>query len=160
MNDADAEDVIQDTMLTISKRISGFDYDKKLGSFKNWLLTIVRSRISDHYRKHYKDQHKQKVMTPGESSRETLPEPMIAPELEKIWDTEWQENLVGLALQQVKMKVSPRQYQLFHCYVVENWDVGRIRSHLQASRAQTYMAKYRVGSVFEQELKKLMDNEP
>src|SRR5207248_6656651 len=51
LNDAEAQDVVQETVITVVKNIGGLKYDPKAGSFKGWLLHITRWRIADQFRK-------------------------------------------------------------------------------------------------------------
>jgi RNA polymerase sigma-70 factor (ECF subfamily) len=52
--DADAQDVVQDTVLTVAKKIGEFKSDPTIGSFKGWLMLITRRRIADQFEKRYK----------------------------------------------------------------------------------------------------------
>src|SRR2546422_10427578 len=45
LSDAEAQDVVQETVIVVSRKIAGFKYDPALGSFKSWLLLITRRRI-------------------------------------------------------------------------------------------------------------------
>jgi len=63
------------------------------------------------------------------------------------------------ALERVKGQVSPKQFQIFHCYVIQEWDAKKVQDHLDVSIAQVYLAKHRVGSIFKKELKILEANE-
>src|SRR2546422_10973795 len=51
LSDAEAQDVVQETVITVAKKIPGFKYDRSLGSFKGWLLTITRRKVIDQLRK-------------------------------------------------------------------------------------------------------------
>ena len=51
LTDAEAQEVVQETVLTVVKKIKSFRYDPAVGSFKGWLLTIVRWRVADQFRK-------------------------------------------------------------------------------------------------------------
>jgi len=44
LSDADAQDVGQDTVLSVAKKIGEFKSDPALGSFKGWLMLITRRR--------------------------------------------------------------------------------------------------------------------
>lgn len=48
-----AQDVVQETIIGVAKKIKEFEYDSRKGSFKGWLLTITRRRVSDHLRRVY-----------------------------------------------------------------------------------------------------------
>jgi RNA polymerase sigma-70 factor (ECF subfamily) len=58
-------------------------------------------------------------------------------------------------LSRVKAQVSPKQYQIFHYYVIKQWDAKKVQDHLNVSMAQVYLAKHRVGSVLKKELSRL-----
>src|SRR4030095_10362306 len=49
LSDAEAQDVVQETVVSVAKNIGR--YDKKAGSFKSWLLQLTRWRIIDQVRK-------------------------------------------------------------------------------------------------------------
>src|SRR5262249_33855244 len=55
VKEADCEDLVQETIIAVAKRMPGFHYDPKIGSFKSWLMTIIRRRIIDYSRKHKHD---------------------------------------------------------------------------------------------------------
>src|SRR4030095_3288989 len=51
LSDSEAQEVVQETVLPVVREIKSFHYDPPVGSFKGWLLTIVRWRIADQFRK-------------------------------------------------------------------------------------------------------------
>src|SRR5205823_14787791 len=51
LTDSESQEVVQESILTVVKKIRSFRYDPAIGSFKGWLLTIVRWRIVDQFRK-------------------------------------------------------------------------------------------------------------
>ena len=75
--------------------------------------------------------------------------------LERIWESEWKKSLTDRGIDKVKEKVSPRQYQIFDCYVVQGWEAEKVRDELGVSIAQVYLAKHRVGSILKKEIQKL-----
>ncbi len=159
----EASEVVQETILTIAKQQQQSDpkkiYDPKQGSFKNWLLNVTRWRIADQFRKRQRDQ---KLVTPlredeGDADTAAL-ERLADPngfDLEKEWNAEWNENLTKAAMHRVKMKVSPKQYQIFDCYVVKGWSSEQVQETLNVSATQVYLAKHRVGKLVKQEIEHL-----
>jgi len=161
LKDADAQDVVQETVLTVLRKIKEFEYNRDKGSFKGWLKVITRSRIMDHWRKSSRQPEKNTNQgTERETSGldESLPDPEGF-ELEKIWEQEWLSNIHSIALDRVKQQVSPQQFQIFDCYVLKEWSVEEIKKKLNFSSGQIYMAKHRVGKLFKQELQLLMEEE-
>src|SRR4051812_24389230 len=51
LGDAEAKDVVQETLIGVSKCIGEFEYNPEVCSFKSWLRVIVRRRIADQYRR-------------------------------------------------------------------------------------------------------------
>src|SRR6266536_351755 len=46
LNDATAQDVVQNNFIYLARRLPTFRYDPARGSFKSWLRRVTRSRIS------------------------------------------------------------------------------------------------------------------
>src|SRR5690348_10326975 len=51
LSDSEAQDVVQETMLSVKNKIGQFEYDPVKGKFKSWLMTLVGWRIDDQFRK-------------------------------------------------------------------------------------------------------------
>src|SRR5262245_58573376 len=45
LSDAEAQDVVQETVVTVAKKIQDFQVDAKRGSFKAWLVHTTKWRI-------------------------------------------------------------------------------------------------------------------
>jgi len=45
LQDADAADLMQDVMRSVSAAIGRLDYDRQQGTFRGWLFTITRNKI-------------------------------------------------------------------------------------------------------------------
>ncbi|MEI8341930.1 MAG: sigma-70 family RNA polymerase sigma factor, partial [Verrucomicrobiota bacterium] len=114
LTDDEAQDVVQETIITVAKRVGGLKYDPALGSFKGWLLQITQWRIADQFRK--RDPAQAAKFTRDNTSRtatiERAPDP-AGFDLESVWDAEWQANLLAAAAARVKRLVDARQYQIF-----------------------------------------------
>ena len=157
----DAQDVVQDSILTVVRQIKEFKYNREKGSFKGWLKVITRSRISDHWRRQNRQPKKENTSS-QENGQENMVESIADSrgfELERIWEQEWQENIHAIALDRVRQKVTAKQFQIFDCYVLKEWSVDDMKKKLGFSSGQIYMAKYRVGKLFKHELEQLLEEE-
>src|SRR5215471_8092195 len=47
LNEHEAQEAVQDTLVSVAKKIPRFTYDPAKDSFKGWLLTVTRWRIRD-----------------------------------------------------------------------------------------------------------------
>src|SRR5215216_6445324 len=159
LNDAEAQDVVQDTVITVAKKIEDFKYDPALDSFKGWLLYLTRKRIALHYRKRERDRGGpnrilESMPLPGEL--ESIPD-RAGVDLEAIWDEEWETSLADAALARVKEQVNPKQFQIFNFYVLKQWPVKEVAKTLGVSRAQVYLAKHRISTLVQKEVKRLQN---
>ena len=155
LSDDEAQDVVQETVITVSRNIDGLKYDPSIGSFKGWLLQIARWRIIDQYRKRKPGG----VPLGDDDSRGTAVIDRVAdPEgfdLEAIWEAEWKENLLTAAMDRVKKKVDPKHYQIFDCYVIKGWSPRQVADALRVNIAQVYLTRHRVGALVRKEVELL-----
>ncbi len=153
----EAFDCVQETILSIAKQSKKKLYDPEQGSFKTWLMNMTRWRINDQFRKRKKDTAM--IYGEWESDRKTAMIDRIEDPggdvLSRLWNTEWKKNVADAALARVIAQVSPKQYQIFDCYVIKQWDASKVQEQLHVSMAQVYLAKHRVGAVLKRELAKL-----
>ena len=157
LTDVEAQEVVQETVIAVSKKMPEFNYDPSVGSFKGWLLHMTRWRINDQFRK--RRHEAARLPQDGESTTRTSPIDQIPDpagiNLESIWDQEWHTNLLEVAIEKVKQKVKPKQYQIFDLYVVKKWPVQKITRTLGVSLGQVYLAKHRVAALLKKEIKTL-----
>ena len=154
LSHADAQDVVQETIVKVHKSFDRFQYDRKRGSFKGWLRSVTRSRLAEHFKK---QQKRLPLNQPFENSTRNPTTEIIDPnglELKKIWKEEWHKHIIHSALTRLKRIVSPKQFQIFKCYCIDEWTVGEISKALNVNAAQVYMAKQRVGKLFKLELER------
>src|SRR6266478_3754029 len=51
LSDAEAQDVVQETVIVVAKKIESFKYDPAVDSFKGWLLYLTRKQVALQYRR-------------------------------------------------------------------------------------------------------------
>ena len=145
LREDEAWDVVQETILSIAKQSRKNIYKPEQGSFKLWLWNMTRWRINDQFRKRKKDTAM--LMNPDAPGTLEHPIDKIPDEgknnFDQVWEREWQNNLLQAALERVKAKVSPKQFQIFDYYVLREWDAAKVRRQLGVTIAQVYLAKRR-----------------
>jgi len=153
LTDAEAQDVVQETVLSVCKSMRTFEYDVKNGSFKGWLLRLTQWRISDQLRRRQKAI---KAVASRETATGTATVDRIAdpagPALEAAWDEEWERNILEVALERVKRKVNPHHYQVFDLYVLQKWPISRITRALNLGAGKIYLIKHRISSLIKKEI--------
>ncbi len=157
----ESEDVVQETVLSVSKQMPKFDYDKEKGSFRSWLLTVTHCRIADRFRKRRGEANHvsmEAVMKNGDDySSFGLPELLSRSELEEIWDREWDSNLLEAAIDNVKRTVAPKHYQVFDLLHFKELPVVEVSKKLKVSRASAYIIRHRVSKAIVSELKRIQE---
>jgi RNA polymerase sigma-70 factor (ECF subfamily) len=162
LSDFEAQEVVQETVLTVARKIKSFRYDPVVGSFKGWLLTIVRWRIADQFRK--RQQQIQSLhagrgsQTQGTATAERVADPG-AIDLDAIWEEEWQRTLFAAALARVKRQANARHYQMFDLHAVKQWPVLKVAQALGVSAGQVRLAKHRITALMRREVARLEKEE-
>ena len=160
LTEDEADEAVQETLIAAVKHVPGFTYDPKVCSFKTWLLNLANWRVQDQLRKRQSPAAPQPSRPPArewtESETRTktidrLPDP-AGPELQGIWDKEWQTTLLDAALARVKTRVDLKQWQIFDLYVLKEWSVPEVAKALGVGRGRVYLAKHRVSALVKKEL--------
>jgi len=168
LTDAEAQDVVQETVIVVARKIPGFKYDPALGSFKSWLLLITRRRVEKQLKRRMPVTVGQAPRLSGsggtpdlrcEDTKRTATVERVADlnafDIEAAWDAEWNRNLWDAAVARVKLKVRPKQFQMFDLYVVKEWPVKDVTRALGVTATQVYVNKHRIAARIEAELKAL-----
>jgi RNA polymerase sigma factor (sigma-70 family) len=171
LNDAESADVVQETMIVVARKIPGFKYDPHLGSFKSWLLLVVRRRIEKQFKKRLPVNSQRssdgcwsgaRRVNQGGASEETKRTSTVDTvadsrgfDLEAVWNSEWEQHLWEAALARVKSQFKPKQFQMFDLYVLKEWPVREVARTLSVSTAHVYLMKHRIAARLRLELRAL-----
>ena len=156
LSEADAQDIVQETILKVHNSLDRFEYNRKRGTFKGWLRTVTRSRLNDFFKKQQRRPALNQPLEETADELQNLRDPE-GPEIEKIWDEEWNRNLIQAALNRTKKLSSPKQFQIFKCHYIDEWTVRETCRTLGVNAAQVYMAKQRVGKIFREAVETLQE---
>jgi RNA polymerase sigma-70 factor (ECF subfamily) len=154
LTEAEAQDVVQETIISVAKNIQKFRRDRSLGSFKGWLKNLTRWRIADQLRKRTQLTAADEDKRPAVDEMTEIPV-ATDPGLESIWEQEWEANLLDTAMRRVKRHVKEEHYQMFDLYVLKQWPVRKVAQTLDVSVGQVYLAKHRVSLLIRREIRAL-----
>jgi RNA polymerase sigma factor (sigma-70 family) len=156
---AEAEDVVQETIISVAKNIQKFKRDHSLGSFKGWLRNLTRWRVADHLRKRTNLGAVPVEIAQDGTFEFNLADIPDSSESESIWEDEWRANLMKVALQNVKVAVKEEHYQIFDLYAIKQWPAGRVAETLEVSVGKVYLIKYRLEALVKKEVRRLENKE-
>ena len=156
LTDSEAQEAVQETVISVSRKIAEYKTDAKYGSFKGWLLRITQRRIVDQFRKRRPGQiplrgHSDATQT---ATAERIADPASL-DLNAVWEEQWQKNLFEVALDRVKQRVSPKKYLLFYQLVVKEWPPRKVAETYRVTLAHVYVARYQVANLIKKEVKRL-----
>jgi RNA polymerase sigma-70 factor (ECF subfamily) len=119
-------------------------------------LHTTRWHVADQFRKRPKTCDLQQSRGTGSRSTPTadrVPDPHC--DLDKAYEDEWKRNLQEAALERVKNRVKPKQYQAFFLYAIKALPMQEITGLLGLNRNQVYLAKLRITRLVAREVKRL-----
>lgn len=161
LSEVESEEVVQETLISVARKMPGFRYDPVVDSFKGWLLTVTRWRILDQFKKQQTLRRTAWPTSAAPKEEETrtspierIPDP-AGFDLNTIWDEEWAKHLLHSALARIKRQVHPQQYEIYHLHVILDNPVREVARTLGVNVGQVYLARHRVGSMLKKEMKRL-----
>ena len=157
MTEVEAQDVVQETMVSVARHMPTFKYNPAIGSFKTWLLNMTRWRIVDQMRKRQPSQphHASAGGTAtGTATIEKVVDP-ASPDMDNLWNTEWERTLLDAAIDKVRVHLDPQKYQIFDFYVNKGWAPDKVAEAFGIPVGQVYQAKHRVTEMIKDEVKRL-----
>ena len=146
---ADAEEIRDQCLEIVTRRMPDFDYDRDQGRFRSWLFTIAHGRIVD----------LQRLRRPSRLStaeQQALPDHGPAPQA--VWEAEWRHEHLRFAMERARLQVSARTWATFE-ELLQGRAVPDICADRSINRNQVYKARGRVLAAIRTILHRL-DGEP
>src|SRR5580765_3349365 len=152
LNDAEAQDVVQNTFIYLSRRMPNFRYDPGRGAFKSWLRVVTRSRINVFRRQQKADEKfldapQLGYDEDGAGELEEIPDP-AGDALDEVWQREWEENLLGRASRGVRARVSAQHFLIFRLSTLNQLPLKHVARKLHLSLPQVYLVRHRIARLF------------
>src|SRR5688572_10870174 len=158
LTECEAEEVVQEVVIAAAKKMPQFTYEPGKDSLKGWLLAVTRWKVADQFRKRGSEIRDSGPLLSSPNSRRTcdgdssvrtaaierVPDPY---NVEAIWDWEWRENLLQVALDRAKSHVNPAHYEIYHLNVVRGLSARETARALGLSVPAVHLAKFRIGKL-------------
>jgi RNA polymerase sigma-70 factor (ECF subfamily) len=153
----EAEEVVQETVITVARNLPEFRYDPQQCSFKTWLFNVTLWRIRDQLRKRRPEEasiHRRPEETDRTSTVERIPGPE-SERLNALWEEEWKQDLLERAVGRLKARVEAKPFQIFDLYALQGWSAREVARSLGVSMARVYVTKHRMSALLKQEVAQL-----
>lgn len=148
LQEADAADVAQEVMSSVAQAIRKFQYDPQRGRFRNWLLTIVRSKLSNFAR-----QQRRKPEPASASSLQWMVDQQLNPPDATDWEREYFRRMFHWAAERIRTEFNESTWQAFWGTAIEARDGKEVAAALGLSVGAVYVAKSRVVARLKQEIR-------
>lgn len=153
----EADEVVQETALSVARAMPQFVYEPGRCSFEGWVRRMARLRISDQIRRRGREDrvglmdanvpdgaddgyNGDAVDVLAEAAVDlAAPDPTDAG-----WQEEWKRMVLERALERVRLAVSPEHYQIFHLAVLEERAGADVARMLDVSLAKVYVVRHRL----------------
>lgn len=141
LQDADAQDVLQDVLTAVMKKLPDWNPDSDKGSFRGWLFRVARNIAVDEVKR-----KANKVTASGDSQvgRMLAEVPGPADLQDQSFETEYQRALLDWASNQVKSEVRENTWLSFRKTALEGQKAEQVAEALGISVGTVYTAKCRV----------------
>ena len=140
------EELMQHVLNDFFNARDQFTYDPAKGTFRGYLYTVVRNRVTAMARAKEREQH---VIHPedgealeGVAAREGLDTPRW--DQQEAWDRAWRVHIVTQAREEIKSILEPRVIQVFDQWHEQGEDPKAIAKRFGISLATFYNYKQRV----------------
>lgn len=140
LQDADAADLMQDVMRSVSSAIGRLDYDRNQGTFRGWLFTITRNKVFN-----FLSARRTRPQGSGDSATNRMLESHAdANDGSDEWETDYQRRLAALAMERVKSEFQENTWRAFWLTAVAGVAVAEVSREVGLSNGAIYVAKSRV----------------
>lgn len=151
---ADAQEVVQEVMVAISRAIDGWQPDPadgRKGRFRDWLFRIARNLMIN-----YLTRRRYRSLSGGSADLEVL---LTAPaedsEQSRLFDLEYQRQIFHLAADRVSRKVRPATWQAFWRTAVDGQEISAVAAQLNMTVGAVHIARSRVFARLRQQVQRL-----
>ncbi len=154
IQDADAADIGQEVLRTVSRSVVAFDHRRRPGSFRKWLITITQSRLAD-----FAARGKKQVAGSGDTTTlEAIHQHPDHNNDEEVLERDYQECLFNWAADRIRGEFQPSTWNAFWQSYVEGQDCRQVAEELAMSLGAVYVARSRVLARLKEKIRQIEDN--
>jgi RNA polymerase sigma-70 factor, ECF subfamily len=156
----EAEDVVQEVLLKVFRKMATFEYDRGRGRFLSWLKTLTRTSVCDRFRRRRVrvEGHLQQELDGVTTRIASLPDPDSL-DIPDPWERERRGAILASALERVEQRVAPKTYRAFLMYALEDKPAASVARELGIAVDNVYVYRSRVVSLLRDEVRHLQEEE-
>jgi RNA polymerase sigma factor (sigma-70 family) len=139
LQDADAADLTQDVLQSVSTAVGRLEYDPDRGSFRGWLFTLLHRRLADLLAR-----QQRQGRASGDSDTRSLLQNLPAEEEEDHWNREYEQRLFAWAAGKARREFARSTWRAFWQTAVSGLGAREVGDALGLSVGAVYVARSRV----------------
>jgi RNA polymerase sigma-70 factor (ECF subfamily) len=150
---ADADDLVQEVLLTVTRELPRFEHNRRPGAFRNWLRTILVNRLRHFWRSR---QHRPDAVGGSDFLSQLDHLEDGASGISRIWNEQHDRHIIRRLLELTEPKLAPSTWQAFRRQVMDGATAATVAAELKISVHSAYAAKSRVLNMLRQQAEGLV----
>jgi RNA polymerase sigma-70 factor (ECF subfamily) len=157
----EAEDVVQETVCSVARKMPEFDYDRARCSLEGWVRHVTQLRIKDQLRRRLPLAGVEARPRPADTDSvgttwlHSIPDARQDSARDAAWDAAWRQHVLERALDRVQLRVSPAHYQIFCMSVIDGRPGPEVARTLGVGLASVYVIRHRVRRLLRAEIEQM-----
>ena len=141
LEQSDRDDVVQDVLLVVLRRLPQFEHNQRAGAFRTWLRTITVNCLRDHWRT-----RRLRPLVGGDTSFVEALNQLADDnsELSRQWDEEHDLMVTRKLLDSIRDNIEESTWRAFEAVALQEKPAAEVATELRISVASVYQAKSRV----------------
>lgn len=150
----DADDLVQEVLLTLSRELRNFKHSGRPGAFRSWLRGILVNRLRDFWRS-----RKYRPAAIGGSTWSQELEQLAdeSSNVSREWNLDHDRHVMARLLESVRPRFEPKTWEAFQRQMFGGQRADSVASELGMPLNSVYVARSRVLSALRREASGLID---
>ncbi len=150
----DADDLVQEVLAVVVRRIPEFHREPRAGAFRRWLRTITVNCLRDFWRS-----RRNRPVATGDTEFQKMLDELADPEsgLSRLWDQEHDQHVTQRLLEMIRPKFEPKTWRAFQRVALDGATPDETAAELGITVNAVFIAKSRVLARLRQEGQGLID---
>lgn len=155
LQDSDADDLVQEVLMTLSRELPEFDHSGRPGAFRKWLRGILVHRLQHFWR----TKQRRPVATGTSSVQEQLAQLQDdTSQVSRMWDEEHDQHVLSGLLETVRPQFEARTWEAFRRQAFRGEPGRAVADELGMTLKAVQLAKARVLRILRAEAAGLIDS--
>lgn len=134
----EAEDIVQQVMLTLSHHLQTFEYQRDRGRFRTWVQRVTETKMIDAARR------RRASARPALSLTHDNADCLADHSLQEAWEREWKLQDILHCLRECQRNIAPRTLEAFELYVIEGRSAQEVAERLDMTANQVHVIRHQI----------------